>query len=157
MSNTARKIKRKQDLEAQKNAELTEEQKRLPTGRLVTAPLRGRFQTLPLLGWTALRKEKNDVTTPLVMLALALLDEGGMKGMMHVEFPVYKGETDQAIVGCLMRYGWQGGVWKLGDEGWPTGDAANEEQLDFLIQDTPGLVASMTFPPSEEGAAVQEV
>ena len=78
-------------------------------------------------------------------------------GVMDVELPVYKGETDAATVQALQRYGWQGGKWAPGDETWPTGDDTNAEQLQLLIHDTQSLKATLTFPPSEEGAAVQEV
>lgn len=156
MSSSARKIKRKQDLDNQKtqNAELTEEQMRLPAGRVVTAPVRGKYQTLPLLGWVA-RRKKSDV--PLVMLALALLGDEGIVGVIHVELPIYRGETDEATVAALQRYGWRGGFWEQGSQEWPTGDNVNEEQLDMLIHETNSLKGSLTFPPMEEGTAVQEV
>jgi hypothetical protein len=156
MSSSARKIKRKQDLAAKEahNAELTEEQMRLPSGKVITSPVRGVFQTFPLLGWVA-RRQKSD--TPLVMLALALLRSDKMFGVLHVELPFYKGETDAAVVEALKRYGWKGGFWQQGSEEWPTGDPANEEQLDVLLHESASLKGTLTFPPSEEGQAVQEV
>lgn len=144
MSSITRKLKRKADKEV--TAQLTEEQKRLPSGKVVTTPIKGEFLTLPLLGWCAVRQREN---VPLVMLGLALLRDDKIRGMLHVELPIYKGETDVATVAMLDAFGWDGRVWKPGDEGWPTGDDANREQLQFMMSEI-GLAATLTFPPDFE-------
>lgn len=146
----SRKIERKQMLNTEKAVEkgemLTEAQKRYPTGQIITAPIKGEFTTFPLLGWVALRAQEQ---IPLVMLALALLKGDKICGTLHMEIPIYEGETDKAALAALKRYGWNGQVWKPGDEHWPTGDAANEEQVQQLLNNA-NLRATLTFPPDAE-------
>lgn len=154
MSSIARKLKRQQDSEAKAVNELPEEQKRLPSARLLTTPVRGKFQSIPLLGWIARQKDG----VPAVNLVVALLDDKfQIKGTLQIDLPIYR-ETQAATVAALARYGWEGQVWRDGDEHWPTGDAVNEDQLSTLIAQTEGLQASMTFPPDGDGAVpMQEV
>lgn len=153
MSST-RKIQRKQEKETKKamtNGDvITEAQKRYPTGTVVSAPIKGEFLTFPMLGWVAIRATEN---VPLVMLALALLKGDKLCGSLQVEIPIYEGETDRAALHTLKKYGWVGGVWSPGDEGWPTGDADNEAQLKALLESAK-LRATLTFPPDfeKEGA-----
>lgn len=149
MSSLSRKIKRHQG-----DPQLSEEQKRLPSGKVVTTPMKGTFLTLPLLGWCAIRQDE----VPLIMLGLALLRDDQIRGVLHVELPIYKGETDVATLAALQRYGWNGKVWSMGDEHWPTGDEDNESSL-ISMMETTGLVASLTFPPDPETGNVnaQEV
>jgi hypothetical protein len=150
-----RKIQRKQEQEAKKAMEkgdfITEEQKRYPTGQVVTAPIKGSFLTFPLLGWVAVRAQEN---VPLVMLALALLKEDRIRGTLHVEIPIYEGETDKAAFATLKRYGWNGKVWQPGSTNWPAGDVTNEEQLQQLLNQAK-LQATLTFPPDPATGNIQ--
>lgn len=156
---SSRKIQRKQEKETKKamaNGDfITEEQKRYPTGQVLTAPIKGEFLTFPLLGWMAIRAHEN---VPLVMLVLALLKGEKLCGTLQVEIPIYEGETDKAAFHTLKKYGWGGGVWSPGDESWPTGDEANEEQLKSLLEQSK-LQATLTFPPDfeSEGANAMPV
>jgi len=147
MSGSIRKIKRQKDRESD---ELPTLQQKLPTGKLLTDPVKGEFTSVPLLGWIAVRTRDR---IPLVMLDLALLrpehQEEGIKGWLQVELPLYL-DTEAATVAALERYGWSGKCWKEGDEHWPTGDEDNLEQLRGLMSQW-GLRASLTFPPSELG------
>lgn len=144
MSSTIRKFKREQDKSAREL--ITEDQKRLPTGTVVTSPVKGEFTTFPLLGWVGIRAKEE---TPLLMLALALLKDDRIRGTLNLELPVYEGETDKAVLATIDRYGWDGRVWSPGAKGWPTGDEANEEQIKMLL-DQAGLKATLTFPPDFE-------
>jgi hypothetical protein len=142
MSGSLRKLKRQMDKDAD---ELPPAQQRLPTGRLLSEPISGKFSALPLYASVAIRDRDR---IPLVMLVVALLGEnvqGGVCGMLQIELPLYV-ETEAPTLACLDRYGWSGVVWKEGAPHWPTGDEAASEQLrDFLTE--AGLRASLTFPP----------
>lgn len=145
-----RKLQRNYEKQQEKEEHeslLTPEQMKLPSGKVVTSPVKGEFMTLPLLGWCAIRKREE---IPLVMLGLALLKDNTIRGVLHIELPVYKDETDRAVVAALERYGWTGDVWKPGSELWPTGDAENQDQLVAMMKQA-GLSASLTFPPNETG------
>jgi hypothetical protein len=146
-----RKFQRKQDQALVSGEPITEAQKRYPTGKVVSSPIKGEYLTFPLLGWMAVRAQES---TPLVMLALALLKDDRIRGTLHVEIPIYEGETDKAAFAALERFGWNGRVWEPGADTWPTGDAANEEQLKMLLDGT-GLRATLTFPPDSETNNVQ--
>ncbi len=148
---TFRKIKRKQDQAVEKGEVITEDQMRYPTGKVITSPIKGEFLTFPLLGWMAVRAKES---TPLVMLALALMKNDQIRGTLHMEIPIYEGETDSAALAALERYGWNGEVWQPGGETWPTGDAANEEQIKMLLENA-GLQATLTFPPDFESDNIQ--
>lgn len=149
MSSSARKVKKQQEQKTSAKVGLTDAQKRLPSGRLTTPPIRGTYNSIPLLSWMARRNEEN---IPLVMLGLALLDEKNtMVGNLQVEYPIYKGETDAAVVEQLKKYGWKGGVWSDGATEWPTGDPQNEDLISTLVHDTHTLKSTMTFPPNDEG------
>lgn len=149
MSSLARKIKRNQDRAA--TGELTEAQKRLPTGKVEGAPVRGTFISLPLLGWVSVRKDK----VPQVQLVLALLRDNDVKGTLMMDIPVYK-ETGRAVAAALQRYGWKGDVWAEGSKGWPTGDEVNEDLVTTMLADVIGLRSTLIFPPSEEGTALAQ-
>jgi len=140
-----RKIKRAQEKAAE--GELTEEQKRYPSGKIITSPVKGDFSTFPLLGWISVRAKEE---VPLVMLALALIRDDSLRGTLQVELPVYEGETDKAVLASLKRYGWNGQIWSPGSEVWPTGNEESVEQLKTLMAPSK-LKATLTFPPNEEG------
>lgn len=143
MSGTLRKLKRQKDRDSD---ELPIVQQRLPTGRVLTDPVKGTFVSLPMLGSIAVRDRDR---IPLVMLVVALLNpekvEDGLVGMLQIELPLYI-ETNAATVAALERYGWSGRAWKEGDAHWPTGDTESLEQLRGLLSQA-GLQASLTFPP----------
>ncbi len=145
MSGSLRKLKRQRDRDAE---ELSSAQQKLPTGRLVTAPVKGQFACFPVYGTIAMR-DRDQI--PLVMLVVALLGgdvEEGLKGLLEIELPLYV-ETETATVACLERYGWSGRIWKEGDAHWPTGDDGAFEQLRGFMAEA-GLQASLTFPPDPE-------
>lgn len=132
----------------------------LPVGKVIagmdpTKPIRGKYQAMPLFGYVSLR-DKTD--TPLVMLTVLLMkvEEGDISvaGSMSLELPVFP-ETETGILWALERLGWDGRVWPV-DDGWPHGDEANEMQLLELMENAK-LRASLTFPPSDVGAAAIEV
>lgn len=131
---------------------------RLPTGTVLSDPIKGDFSALPLFGYVSKRDKTN---TPLVMLTFLLLRDDGQgqnnfrpKGSLSIEFPVYP-ETEDAIVYMLDRLGWDGRVWP-NDDGWPTGDPDHEATLISLMESA-RLRATMTFPPTETGAVSMPV
>jgi len=136
-----------------KKGQLTEAQKRLPSGKVVTTPMKGTFLTVPVLGWVSMRRDE----VPVVMLVLSMLKDNTPRGILHVELPVYEGETDRATLAALKRYGWNGDVWAKGTEVWPTGDPINEQPLVEMLEAS-NLVSTLVFPPDSLGnACAQEV
>lgn len=126
----------------------------LPVGRMVSAPLKGKFMSLPLFGWVA-KRDKTD--TPLVMLVVVLIRSGEdpkPRGTLQIELPVFD-HTATATVAALERYGWDGRIYPV-DEGWPAGHDDEETQILDLME-TAGLRATFVFPPGEQGASAQEV
>lgn len=146
MGSFDRKFKR-----AEERQELvTEEQQRLPVGRVVTSPVKGEFLALPMLAWVSLRKG-TDIR--LLMMALFLLRDGKISGMINIEFPIYP-ETEQNTIAMLQKYGWDGRIWPT-DPGWPSGTPDEEGHRDIL--DQVALVASIVFPPVGDGHAAMNV
>jgi len=139
MGSFDRKLRRTYD-----SAEVTEEQKRFPVGKVVSSPVKGEFQALPVLGWISLRK---GTEIKILNLALLLLREGKVSGMLHMDVPIYP-ETQSNTMAMLQNFGWDGRVWPL-DEGWPTGTPDEEGHRHLLVQTK--LVATIVFPPSETG------
>jgi hypothetical protein len=141
MSNALRSLKRRQD----KTPELPPEQQKLPTGRVLTEPLRGSFQSFPLLAWISVRHRDR---IPLVMLVLALLESEttGIRGTLELELPLYI-DTEAATLAALERYGWTGAVWANGDP--PPLDSIDlAEQLKGLLgQTTTKLKRTLVFAP----------
>lgn len=130
--------------------QVTEEQQRLPTGKIVSSPVKGEFTALPVLGWISLRKSTE---IRLVMLAMLLFRDGKICGMFHVELPVYP-ETERDIISCLQRLGWDGRLWPR-DAGWP--DESNDEEGHRVLLESTQLAASMVFPPVGDGHATMNV
>lgn len=145
MGSFNRKVRRNEG-----NDQVTEEQQRLPVGKVTSAPVKGQFQALPVLAWISLRKASE---VRLMMLALLLLRENKIHGMLQMEIPVYS-ETEAAIVATLQRLGWDGRVWPE-DAGWPTGSDDEGSLQHFLSQ--ANLASSLVFPPSEGGNATLAV
>jgi hypothetical protein len=104
--------------------------------------------SFPLLGWVALRDRDR---TPLIMLALALLEPGreetGIRGTLELELPLYA-DTEAATIAALNRYGWAGSTWALGDPA-PMGDEGLAEQLGGLLAQVSGLRATLLFAPDQ--------
>jgi hypothetical protein len=140
MGSFDRKVRRSTE-----NELVTEAQQRLPVGKVVSSPVKGEFMGLPLMGWVSLRKNSE---VRLLMLALLLIREGGVKGILHVEIPIYP-ETETNAVWLLQSFGWDGRTWPT-DPGWPTGTDDEANHKHFLEQS--GLVASLVFPPVEGGS-----
>jgi hypothetical protein len=154
-----RKIQRnteRQETEAQE-AELAvpENHLMLPAGKVLTAPIKGEFLSIPRLCWVSLRAKTQ---TPLVMLRLLVfksLEDPQIRGTLEIELPVYE-ETEESTLAALERYGWDGRVWPR-DEGWPTGSEFDEMMLKSDLEGA-GLGASLVFPPStDSGVAAQPV
>lgn len=127
---------------------------KLPTGEVVSDPIKGDFLAIPLFGWVSLR---NKTDTPLVMLTVLLirsLEDPQPRGTLRIELPVFE-DTEAATVAALERFGWDGRVWPV-DDGWPAGSEDDETQL-LSLMDSAGLRATMTFPPGEEGIQAQPV
>ncbi len=126
----------------------------LPTGTILSNPIKGEFLALPLFGWVAKRSKTE---TPLVMLALLLMrssEDPTPRGTLQVELPILP-ETELATVAALERFGWDGRVWPI-DEGWPTGSEDDEGTILTLMEQAT-LRATLTFPPGKEGVALQKV
>lgn len=112
---------------------------------MLTEPLRGSYVSLPLLAWMAVRERDQ---TPLVMLALALLepDQSRICGTLEVELPLYD-DTEAATLAALERYGWAGAVWSL-DDPPPLDNTELAEMLKGLLaQTTEKLRATLVFAP----------
>lgn len=127
---------------------------KLPTGEVVSDPVKGDFLAIPLFGWVSLR---NKTDTPLVMLAVLLirsLEDPQPRGTLRIELPVFD-DTEAATVAALERFGWDGRVWPV-DDGWPAGSEEDENQI-IELMDQAGLRATMTFPPGEKGIQAQPV
>jgi len=139
MGSFDRKVRRSTESEL-----VTEAQQRLPVGKVVSAPVKGEFRGLPLMGWISLRKNSE---VRLLMLALLLIRDEGVKGILHVEIPIYP-ETETDAIRLLQSFGWDGRTWPT-DPGWPTGTEDEANHRHFLEQS--GLVASLIFPPVEGG------
>jgi hypothetical protein len=150
-----RKLQR--NVERQENAEEVEvphNHRELPTGKLLSPPVKGDFLALPLFGWVALRAGDR---VPLVMLTLLLmnsLEDPSPRGTLEVTLPVLE-KTEMATLATLERFGWDGRVWPT-DEGWPSGNSVEETNIRELMS-LAGLRATFTFPPSESGASAQSV
>lgn len=149
MSNSLRRLKRQQDKDS---SLLGPAEQKLPTGRVLTEPLRGAFLSLPWLAWIE-RRPRDGI--PLLKLVLALLqadegDEGlALKGSLEMEIPLYP-YTETAAVATLERYGWTGQTWALGDPP-PFDNPALAAQLTGLIeQTTTNLRATLVFAPDPE-------
>lgn len=128
--------------------------RKLPVGTVVSNPIKGDFLALPLFGWVAQRAQTD---TPLVMVVVLLmrsLEDPRPRGTLSIELPVFE-DTEKATVAALERFGWDGRVWPV-DDGWPTGSAADEEQITALMEQA-HLRATMTFPPSDSGVQAQSV
>lgn len=146
MGSFERKLRRIHDQAAKEEAKGVDHS-RLPVGKVVTEPVRGEFQGLPVLGWVSLRSVTK---TPLVMVALLLLRDNNPQpaGMLHLEIPIFP-ETEDAAVAALERLGWDGRVWPK-EDGWPTG-GPDEGGHKHLLAET-GLHGTMVFTPNQEGA-----
>lgn len=152
MSNSLRRLKRQQDRDSN---ELTREEQKLPTGRLLGDPLRGTFLSLPLLGWVSVRERDR---IPLVMLVLALLGQETqtLHGILEVELPLYL-DTEDATLAALERYGWSGTTWALGEPA-PFGDESQGELLTGLMsQASQNLRATLLFASGPTMTPAQEV
>jgi hypothetical protein len=151
-----RKIQRNgEKLEAEaEEADIPEHHLKLPVGKVLTAPVKGDFLTIPLCAWFSRRLK---VGTPLLMLRLLLIsgpEDGQPKGLLEIELPIFD-DTERATLAVLNRYGWDGRVWPL-DEGWPNGNSDEENQLRALLEQAK-LQATLTFPPGETGISAQAV
>lgn len=154
MSNSLRKLKRQKDRDSD---ELPPVEQKLPTGRVLTEPIKGTFVSFPLLGWIAVRDRDR---IPLVMLVLALLEPGkeemGVpKGTLEVELPLYV-DTEAPTIAALERYGWTGLTWTVGAP--PPFDSWNlAEQLTALLE--PSLRSTLIFAsdPQTGGQPAQNV
>jgi hypothetical protein len=127
----------------------------LPTGNVISNPVKGDFLALPLFGWIAQRADENK--TPLVMLAVLLLrsiENPTPRGTLQIELPVLP-ETELATLATLERFGWDGRVWPV-DDGWPTGSEADEANILALMEQAT-LRATMTFPSDKAGAQTVSV
>lgn len=137
-----RTIKRQKDRDSD---ELPIAQQRLPTGRVLTEPVKGEFISVAMIGWIALRERDR---IPLVMLVVGLLPKDARQvaplATLEIELPLH-GETMAATVAALERYGWSGRTWTEGDSHWPTGSEDERELAGLLAQ--VGLRATFTFPP----------
>jgi hypothetical protein len=128
---------------------------KLPTGTIVSSPVKGRFLSLPLLGWVGVR-EKTEI--PLVMLVVMLfrsLEDTTPRGTLQIELPVYP-ETELATLALLIQYGWDGRIWPE-EEGWPEPKSSEEENLFALLEQAKTLVNTLVFPTGNEGALAVEV
>jgi hypothetical protein len=146
MGSFDRKFKRQEE----RQELVTEAQQRLPVGKVVTSPVKGEFLALPMFGWISLRKNSE---IRLLMLAVFLLREAKISGMLHIEFPVYP-ETERDTVWMLQEFGWDGRVWPQ-DEGWPTGSGDEEDHRYMLGQ--VALAGSLVFPPKSGGHPAMNV
>lgn len=151
-----RKIQRngeRKEVEAKEDG-IPDNFRELPTGTVLTAPVRGDFLAIPLLGWVS-RQVKTQ--TPLVMLRLLLFrstEDTAPRGILEVSLPVVE-KTELATVAALERYGWDGRVWPL-EPGWPDTQESEAENLRALLESA-SLGSTLVFPPGEEGAAAQTV
>lgn len=125
MGSFDRKVRRNNE----KEELVTEEQQRLPVGKVVTSPVKGEFLALPMLGWVSLRKGSE---IRLLMLALLLLRDAKISGVIHIEIPIYP-ETERNTIWMLQKFGWDGRVWPK-DAGWPTGAPDEEGHTHMLGQ-----------------------
>ena len=127
----------------------------LPTGEIISNPVKGDFQALPLFGWMG---KRDRVDTPLVMLVVLLMrstEDPIPRGTLRIEHPVFP-ETELAILAELERFGWDGRVWPV-DEGWPTGAEVDEGNILTLMEQA-AVRATLTFPPNgNQGVPVQPV
>jgi hypothetical protein len=152
-----RKLQRnveRQEGEEEEGIEVPPNHRELPTGKLLSPPVRGDFLALPLFGWVALRAGDR---VPLVMLTLLLirsLEDPMPRGTLEVTLPVL-GKTEMATLAALERFGWDGRVWPT-DEGWPSGDSVEEDNIRELMRQAK-LRATLTFPPNASGASAQTV
>jgi len=140
MSNSLRSIKRYRDIAG---GELSPEQQKLPSGRVLTQPLRGSFLSLPLLAWPCARDRRQ---TPLVMMVLALMSKemDGILGTLELELP-FHADTEAPILAALERYGWAGSIWALGDPP-PRDNTELAEVLKGLLEGTmQNLKATLVF------------
>lgn len=141
MGSFDRKFKR-----AEERQELvTEAQQRLPVGKVAGSPVKGSFLALPALGWVSVRKNSE---IRLLMLAVFLLRDAKLSGMLHIEFPIYP-ETERNTVWMLQNFGWDGRVWPQ-DAGWPTGSPDDEANYQHMLGQVE-LAGSLVFPPSPGG------
>jgi len=156
----------------------------LPTGEVLTDPVRGTFSAIPLIGYMSVR---HHVQTPLVMLIVSLIDnEGTGKGLLRMELPYYS-KSEKATVAALERFGWDGRVWpprqivseiktvdeptwpprREGekvpvvtesefDQGWPAEDQEAQEYLEPLLQ-MMKLIRTFTFPPNGGQCKAQQI
>jgi hypothetical protein len=128
---------------------------KLPVGKIISAPVKGKFLTLPLFGWVGIREKAN---TPLVMLVVMLfrsVEDPVPKGTLQIELPVME-DTELAVLATLEQFGWDGRIWPE-DEGWPPPDSDDEANIMALLEQSGNLRNTLTFPPGEEGAAAMEV
>lgn len=126
----------------------------LPTGNIISSPVKGEFLALPLFGWVAKRAQTE---TPLVMLAVLLirsLEDPVPRATLQIELPILP-ETEKATLAALERFGWDGRVWPV-DDGWPTGSEADEANILALMEQAT-LRATMTFPSDKAGAQAVSV
>jgi len=128
---------------------------KLPVGKIISEPVKGKFLTLPLFGWVGIREKTN---TPLVMLVVMLfrsVEDPVPKGTLQLELPVME-DTELAVLATLERFGWDGRIWPE-QEGWPPPESDDEANLLALLEQSGNLKNTLTFPPGEEGAAALEV
>lgn len=128
---------------------------KLPVGKILSDPVKGKFLTLPLFGWVGVREKKD---TPLVLLVLMLfrsMEDPRPKGTLQIELPVHE-DTELAVLAALERFGWDGRIWPE-DEGWPPDDSDDASNLMAFLEQSGNLKNTFTFPPGEEGNAAVEV
>lgn len=126
----------------------------LPTGQVVSDPVKGNFLGMPILGWVS-KQQSTDL--PVVMLAALLLRASNFEtvGTLRMEFPIANEDAKASTLAMLAAYGWDGRVWPA-DAGWPT-DSEEEEHVNDLLKGA-GLQATLTFPPHpDRGAATLPV
>jgi hypothetical protein len=92
---------------------------------------------------------------PVVGLQVLLLRRLEFKfvGSMTIGLPVTP-KTELYVNALLQTFGWDGRVWP-DEEGWPTG-TPDEQQIQQLL-DRAGLISTLTFPSTENGAPLIEM
>lgn len=128
---------------------------KLPVGKVLSAPVKGKFLSLPLFGWVGIREKEN---TPLVMLVLMLfrsVEDPEPRGTIQVELPVME-DTELATLDALERFGWDGRIWPE-EDGWPEAGSDDAENLMALLEQSGNLKNTFVFPPRDEGSVAIEV
>lgn len=95
----------------------------LPVGEMISGPLKGDFQAMPVVSWIGVREIK---ATPLVMVAAVLLPLDNVEfiqGTILLEIPVTS-TNESDVCRFLESVGWSGKLWP--------GDAVDADTVDTL-------------------------